>query len=167
VVELCQDKRLTFEFLRAHGFKTPRTLSVREALGLRRPRYPYFLKPWDGHASKGNAVAHDREELKFYARRIPNCIVQEFVRGAEHTVDVLVDFAGTVRCVVPRRRLETRAGEVSKGVTVKHAGIMQAAQALVEVLGAGPGVITIQCFLTRRGRSSLSRSTRASAGARR
>jgi carbamoyl-phosphate synthase large subunit len=119
-----------------------------QALRLRRHRFPYFLKPWDGHASKGNAVVRNREELRFYAGRIPNCIVQEFVPGQEYTVDVLVDFAGQVRCVVPRLRIETRTGEVSKGMTVKHPEIIAQSQRLVEELGAGPGVITIQCFLT-------------------
>lgn len=151
VVRICQDKRLTFAFLKKHGFATPDTLSASQALRLKRPCYPYFLKPWDGHAGRGNAVARNREELKFYTRRVPNCIVQEFVEGAEYTVDVLVDFDGKVRCVVPRRRLAVRAGEVSKGITVKHAEIIGQSRLLVEKLKAGPGVITIQCFLTGQG----------------
>ena len=54
-----------------------------------------------------------------------------------------------VRCVVPRKRIEVRAGEVSKGQIVKHPAIMKQAAKLVEALGAGPGVITLQLFLTR------------------
>jgi carbamoyl-phosphate synthase large subunit len=57
-----------------------------------------------------------------------------------------------VRCVVPRRRIEVRAGEVSKGQVVKNAHIMSQAARLVEALGAGPGVITIQLFLTSDGK---------------
>jgi carbamoyl-phosphate synthase large subunit len=148
VVHICQDKRLMFRFLKEHGFQTPHTMSVGEALKQRGLAYPLFLKPWDGHASKGNAIVRSREELLFYARRIPNCMVQYFIAGDEYTVDVFVDFGGKVRCVVPRRRLETRAGEVNKGMTAKHPEIMRQAQALVETLGAGPGVITLQCFLT-------------------
>jgi len=152
VVAICQDKRRSCRFLREHGFDTPATFTPEEALRGGRGGYPYFLKPWDGHASRGAYVARNREELRFYARRVPNCIVQEFIKGQEHTVDVLADFEGRVRCAVPRRRLETRAGEVSKAVTVKHPRIMARAKALVEALGAGPGVITIQCFLTAEGR---------------
>jgi carbamoyl-phosphate synthase large subunit len=107
-----------------------------------------FLKPWDGYASRGNAIVNNREELLFYSRRIPNAICQELVRGAEHTCDVYVDFDMKVRCVVPRRRIEARAGEVSKGQTVKDRRIMAEAVALVEKLGAGPGVITLQLFAT-------------------
>lgn len=150
VVEICQDKRKMFHFLKNHGFDTPDTVSAAQALKMKRLHFPCFLKPWDGHASRGNAVVRNREELRFYSRRIPNCLVQQFIDGAEHTVDVLVDFDGKVRCVVPRLRIETRAGEVSKAMTVKHPAIIEQSRALIETLGAGPGVITIQCFLTSK-----------------
>ena len=149
VVEICQDKRKTFRFLRDHGFETPETISIRKALSLQRPRFPYFLKPWDGHASRGNVVVKNRAELQFYAHRIPNCLVQEYIEGQEYTIDVLVDFDRQVRCIVPRSRIETRSGEVSKSMTVKHPEIIAQSKRLVEKLGAGPGVVTIQCFLNR------------------
>jgi carbamoyl-phosphate synthase large subunit len=60
----------------------------------------------------------------------------------------LVDFDGKVRSVVPRLRLETRAGEVSKGMTVKHRGIMEATKKVAENLPGALGCLTIQCFLT-------------------
>ncbi|MCH7530101.1 ATP-grasp domain-containing protein, partial [Patescibacteria group bacterium] len=88
-------------------------------------------------------------ELLFYAKRIPNVICQEFIEGTEHTCDVYVDFCLRVRCVVPRKRIEIRAGEVSKAQVVKDPRIMSEAAILVETLGAGPGVITLQLFLTK------------------
>ena len=54
-----------------------------------------------------------------------------------------------VRCVVPRKRIEVRSGEVSKGQIIKHPRIMSEAARLVEKLGAGPGVVTLQLFLTK------------------
>ena len=62
----------------------------------------------------------NRKELLFFAKRVPNVICQEFIDGTEHTCDVYVDFSMKVRCVVPRKRIEVRAGEVSKGQVVKH-----------------------------------------------
>ncbi|HCO94838.1 MAG TPA: transcriptional regulator, partial [Phycisphaerales bacterium] len=97
---------------------------------------------------RGNAVVNNRRELLFYARRIPNPICQELVKGIEYTCDVYVDFGMKVRCVVPRKRIEVRAGEVSKGQVAKNRRIMNEAVTLVEKLGAGPGVITLQLFLT-------------------
>ena len=147
VVEICQDKRKTYRFLRAHGFDTPETTSVQKLLSRKKLNFPYFLKPWDGHASRGNAIVKNRRELQFYARRIPNCLVQEYIEGQEYTIDVLVDFDQQVRCIVPRLRMQTRSGEVSKSRTAKHPEIIAQSKRLIEELGAGPGVITIQCFL--------------------
>jgi len=148
VVDICQDKRKTYSFLIKNGFDTPVTMSVRAALSKKKLNWPCFLKPWDGYASRGNATVSNRKELLFFAKRIPNAICQEFIKGTEHTCDVYVDFNMKVRCVVPRKRIEVRAGEVSKGQVVKHRRIMSEAARLVEKLGAGPGVITLQLFLT-------------------
>ncbi|HUS74262.1 MAG TPA: ATP-grasp domain-containing protein [Sedimentisphaerales bacterium] len=149
VVDICQDKRKTYRFLRKNGFDTPVTISVASALSKKKLNWPCFLKPWDGSASRGNAVVNNRKELLFFAKRIPNAICQEFIKGTEHTCDVYVDFGMKVRCVVPRKRVEVRAGEVSKGQVVKHPDIMGQSARLVETLGAGPGVITLQLFLTQ------------------
>ncbi len=148
VVDICQDKRKTYRFLAKNGFDTALTMSVRSALSKRKLNWPCFLKPWDGYAGRGNAVVNNRTELLFYAKRIPNAICQEFIEGTEYTCDVYIDFGMKVRCVVPRKRIEIRAGEVSKGQVVKNPRIMSNAAKLVETLGAGPGVITLQLFLT-------------------
>jgi len=148
VVDVCQDKRKTYRFLVKNGFDTPLTMSVRSALSERKLGWPRFLKPWDGYASRGNAIVRNRSELRLHAKEIPNVICQEYIEGSEHTCDVYVDFDMKVRCVVPRRRIEVRAGEVSKGQVAKNAHIMSQAARLVEALGAGPGVITIQLFFT-------------------
>ncbi len=148
VIDVCQDKRKTYRFLIKNGFDAALTMSVRSALAKRAIDWPCFLKPWDGSAGRENAVARNRKDLLFYAKRIPNVICQEFVEGTEFTCDVYVDFDMKVRCVVPRKRIEVRAGEMSKGQIVKNARIMHEAAALVEKLGAGPGVITLQLFLT-------------------
>lgn len=161
VIDVCQDKRKTFKFLLKNNFDTPATISIRTALknnkssiGNRKSEidFPLFLKPWDGYAGRPNAVVNNRRELLFYAKRIPNAICQELVEGTEYTCDVYVDFGMKVRCVVPRRRIEVRAGEVSKGQVAKNARIMSEAVTLVEKLAAGPGVITLQLFLTGDGK---------------
>ncbi len=157
VIDICQDKRKTYKFLLKNNFDTPATVSIRTALknskssivnSKSETRFPCFLKPWDGYAGRGNAIVNNRKELLFYAKRIPNAICQELVEGAEYTCDVYVDFGMKVRCVVPRKRIEVRAGEVSKGQIAKNARITSEAVTFVEKLGAGPGVITLQLFLT-------------------
>ena len=148
VVEICQDKRKAFRFLKKNGFDTPETITARVALQRKSLRFSCFLKPWDGNASRGNAVVKNRRELAFYAKKIPNCIVQPFIDGDEYTCDIFVDFDMKVRCVVPRKRIFVRGGEVNKGRVIKHRAIMSQVAELVEKLGAGPGVITVQLILT-------------------
>jgi carbamoyl-phosphate synthase large subunit len=152
VVEVCQDKLKTYHFLVRNNFDTPATVTLRQALAARRLTFPCFLKQRDGSAGKGNAIARNRRELRFYGKRIHNCLVQEFVEGTEYTCDVFVDFDMKAACVVPRRRIEVRSGEVSKGQVVKDRRIMAQCARLAETLGAGPGVITLQLFVSRRGK---------------
>ena len=146
-VSICQDKRRTHKFLSKNGFNTPDTIAVATALRRKGISWPCLLKPWDGAASKGVTTVYDRKELAFFARRIPNCVVQELAKGIEHTCDVFVDFDMQVRCVVPRKRIQVRSGEVSKGQVVKNRRIMTQAAEVIKILKAGPGVITLQCFL--------------------
>ncbi|MBN2271555.1 MAG: ATP-grasp domain-containing protein [Sedimentisphaerales bacterium] len=148
VVDICQDKRKTYRFLLKNGFDTPLTMSIRSALAARNLNWPCFLKPWDGYASRGSSIVRNREDLRFYGKRIPNAICQEYIDEAEYTCDAYVDLNMEVRCVVPRKRIEVRAGEVSKGRVAKDAHIMSEAAKVVETLGAGPGVITLQLFLS-------------------
>lgn len=149
VVDICQDKQKTYRFLTQNGFDTPATMTVQSALARKKFNWPCFLKPRDGYASRGTAIAKNRKELLFFAKKIPNCIIQELVEGVEYTCDVYVDCNMKARCVVPRKRIEVRTGEVSKGQIIKNNHIMREAARLVELLGAGPGVITIQLFLTK------------------
>ncbi len=154
VIRVCQDKRETYRFLKEHNFGTPKTF-LPEDVAIDNLKFPLFLKPYDGSASRGNARVNNIEEYKYFVKRIPNCIVQEYIRGQEYTCDVYVDFKMRVRCVVPRKRIEVRAGEVSKAQTVKNENLIKECKRLVEVLGAGPGMITIQGFLTPRGKVKL------------
>lgn len=151
VVDICQDKRKTFKFLRKNNFESPETMSLSKAIKAKRSSYPLLLKPWDGSASKGVQKVNNAQELLSLGRKIKNCIVQEFFEGQEYTCDVYVDDDMKVRCVVPRKRIEVRNGEVSKGKVVKNSRMMNAAKEVVECLRAGPGVITLQLISNKCG----------------
>lgn len=152
VVETCHDKLQTYVALKKAGIDTPQTWDWRDAIELRRHRFPYYLKPRAGSAAMGNYVVNDLEELVVFGRRVPDAIVQEFVEGEEYTLDIYTGFDGKPRCVVPRRRIEVRWGEVSKGVTVKDKAIMAVGRRVAEALGECRGVVTVQCIRTAMGR---------------
>lgn len=152
VVAVCRDKLATYRKLVEAGIDTPATSLWVAAVEQKRQRFPSFLKPRFGSAAMGNYVVHTLDELRTFGARVKDAIVQEFVEGAEHTLDVYVDFEGRVRTVVPRKRLEVRTGEVSKGLIVKDAAIMAVGRRVAEMLGDCRGVITVQCMITAQGR---------------
>ena len=148
VVDICQDKRKTFRFLQKHGFGTPYTMGPKAMSTKNKLKLPVFLKPWDGHASKWTALVNNEREFLFYSKTVPKCIVQEFIAGEEYTCDAYIDFQMIPRCVVPRKRIEVRNGEVSKAQITKNLNIMDQVATLLKTLGAGPGVVTTQLILT-------------------
>jgi len=79
------------------------------------------------------------------------CLVQEIASGREFTINVYVNQSGECICAVPHWRMEVRAGEVSKGVTVKSSRLIDMARAVAEALPGGYGPLNIQCFMADSG----------------
>lgn len=152
-IGICRDKIETYRFLRDKGIDTPATYLPHELPAAGALRFPYIIKPRFGSASQQVHRLDGQADLDYFLPRGRDPIVQEFVEGDEHTLDVYVGLTGEPRCVVPRRRWQTRGGEVSKGVTVKDPAIMEAGRRVVECLGRSPrGLVTLQCIVTREGR---------------
>ena len=145
--QICFDKRNTAQFFQQIGVSSPRILDPNQILGDRQAKYPYLIKPANGSCSQGVTIIHNARELEFFKDYISNAIVQELIHGQEYTLDVLVDFKGRVKCVVPRLRVATRGGEISKGITVKNSQIIAAGKKVVAALPGTIGCITVQCFL--------------------
>lgn len=152
VIETCQDKIATFRALQNAGIDTPQTWPWVAIVEQKQHRFPYYMKPRQGSAAKGNFVIRDLDELRVLGKRVPDAIVQEYVEGKEYTMDVYTGLEGVVRCVVPRKRLEVRTGEVSKGLVVKDPDIMAVGVRVAQILGECRGVITVQCIRTPQGR---------------
>lgn len=149
VIEICRDKVQTHQFLVQHGIDTPETYLPDAVRAFQEHRYPYFVKPRYGSASLLVHKVEDELDLDYYLEKIGDPIVQEFVSGREHTLDVYVGLTGVPRCVVPRARWQVRGGEVCKGVVVKDLEIMEAGRRVVEALGRSlRGVVTLQCIVT-------------------
>jgi carbamoyl-phosphate synthase large subunit len=151
VGEICINKRKTATFFKDAGVETPAILDPDEILADPQAEYPFMLKPASGSCSVNVHKICNARELEFFKDYVPDAIVQEFISGEEYTLDVLVDFNGKVRSVVPRLRIETRAGEVSKGMTVNNPAIIAAGKKVVEALTGALGCITVQCLLTPKG----------------
>ena len=108
-----------------------------------------IVKPDTASSSVGVYRVKDRSELDFFVNYIEGAIIQSEIVGEEYTIDVLLDFNGNVISIVPRLRIETRAGEISKGITVKNPHLIAAAKKVIEALPGAIGCITVQCFTWR------------------
>jgi carbamoyl-phosphate synthase large subunit len=144
VNEICHGKKKTGLFFQTIGVKTPRVYQLDE---VKDRDFPVIIKPNKGSASVGVYQIKNRAELNFFANYVEDPIVQELISGEEYTIDALVNFQGKAISIVPRLRLETRAGEISKGTTVKNPALIAAAKYVVESLPGAIGCITVQCFL--------------------
>ena len=142
VTRTCWDKRQAFRFLSEHGVATPRLLSFKEATA---GPFPIIAKDRYGSASKRVRQLHSASAVKRMGRRRRRLILQEYVEGREYTVDVYTGLDGRPRVAVPRWRIQVRAGEVSKGMTVRDPEVIRHSMHLAEVLGGCRGVVTCQC----------------------
>lgn len=143
--EIANDKTKSYEFFLDRNVPTPKVFSEEE-ITAKQYEFPLLIKPLDGSSSRGVTKINNEKELMFFKDYIPNAMVQEYVTGTEYTVDVMVDFGGNIKTIVPRLRIETRAGEVSKGVTKKDQDIITAVRHAVKALPGPVGCITLQCF---------------------
>ncbi len=149
VIDTCRNKVRAYEHLRRHNIDTPETWTPEQLRQVPKPPFPLFIKPRTGSASQWVHKIEDEDDLEYYLRRVRDPIIQEFVGGVEHTLDVYVGLTGEPRCVVPRARWQVRTGEVTKGVVVKDRDVMSAGQQVVETLGPSVrGVVTLQCIVT-------------------
>jgi len=155
VIRICRDKIMTNEFLLRHAIDTPKTWRPASLQAKSRHQFPYFLKPRRGSASQGNYMIQNRRDLEILPARVPDAIIQEFISGTEHTLDVYTGFDGKPRCVVPRRRIEVRGGEVTKALTVHNDEIIDTGVRVATVLNECVGLITIQLIRSSAGRISV------------
>jgi carbamoyl-phosphate synthase large subunit len=146
-VDLCDDKAKCTNFFIQNGLKVPRSAEVHEKEVLKNMKYPRVIKKKSGgHGSLYQHMVRDEEEFRFYLRYYQEPFVQEFLPGKEYTIDVLNNFQGRTVSVVPRERIETRAGVTDKGRTVKEPRLLEYGQIIAEGLRV-VGPCNIQCIL--------------------
>ena len=151
VVRLARDKQLTYDFFAENRIPTPRIVNYDAAL--KENSFPLFIKPLDGSASQMTFRIDNRESLIFFHSYVPNPIILEYISGAEYTLDVFIDLEQVVKAIVPRKRLEVRAGEVSKSRIELNPEIMAAGGKVAQALAQRGclGMINLQCIYTADG----------------
>lgn len=145
-IDLSFDKLKTHEWLATQDLPRVRQATLPQVLsGEAKLDLPVIIKPRRGSSSIGITIARTFEQLQARAHE-SDLLVQSIATGREYTVDVFVDRDGNCRCAVPRRRIETRGGEVSKGVTVRNREVIDLAWQVAQTLPGAYGVMNIQIF---------------------
>jgi carbamoyl-phosphate synthase large subunit len=142
LIQQCRDKRKTGALFASLDIDTP-AIFAPDALV-----FPCFGKPYDGSSSIGAMRVDTPEDAAILLASNDRTMFMELVDQSyrEFTVDAYFDQAGVMKAMVPRERLETRAGEVSKGVTRRGLVYDWLLSRLPRLPGAR-GCITLQLFV--------------------
>lgn len=138
-VVACRDKRNSNVLFQKLNIRVP------EPRDKNHPVYPMFAKPYDGSLSKDLFVIRNEQELTPEVMNHPKLIFMEYIDKSqykEYTVDLYYGRDNQLKCIVPRERIEIRAGEINKGRTRKNYLV----QYLKEHMGYIPGVIGCICI---------------------
>jgi carbamoyl-phosphate synthase large subunit len=142
LIDACRDKRLITTFFEDAGLAVP-TLYNKDAIA-----YPVLVKPYDGSLSMGVYLLNDQSELTDQILENPKNLYCQYIDHSKHTEytnDLYYDRHGDLKCVLPRKRVEVRGGEVSKALADKNEIVDELFQCLSHVDGLS-GCVNIQLF---------------------
>jgi len=141
----CIDKLRFYEFVSSIDLPTPKTYIPAEKEKLQ--KYPLFIKPRSGSATRDAIKINDKEQLDFQLSRDISFILQEYVEGQEYTTDVICDNNSQLLAHVTRERLAVKRGLAVKCKTVKNKELAHMIRELVQRIGiVGPA--NIQTIIT-------------------
>ncbi len=156
LIEICNDKWKTYQFLKEHGFCVPKTyLSLQEVMGALDAgilHYPIIVKPRFGCGSIAMSVADDEMSLLYYFSRNTRAvnrtylkyesatvedkiIFQEFLKGQEYGADIINDLQGNHVNTIVKKKSAMRAGETDIAETVDEPAIRQELDRLGSLTG--------------------------------
>ena len=144
VCELMSDKLEAHRFFLDHGLASPRSWAPEEV-----PRdacYPLLVKARQGFGSRHIYLAHDPEQLAFFAgyTTVPS-FVQERCLGEEFSIDVFCDLEGRCLNAIPRTMILSKGGESIKGTSIQDAELVEHGRLVAETVGI-KGPANVQCF---------------------
>lgn len=113
----CRDKRDSYQLFDKLGINYPKLIDKNN------PTFPLFAKPYDGSLSNNLHIINSQEDFTSKIKADEKLIYMELVdktKYKEYTVDMYYGMDNKVKSIVPRERIEVRAGEINKGITRKN-----------------------------------------------
>jgi carbamoyl-phosphate synthase large subunit len=155
IVDMARDKLRTARCLAGHGIPVPRSALAAEVLATPDDwTWPAFVKPRSGSSSIGIHLVSSPDQLAAL-EPAGDQMIQELLRGEEYTVNLFFDGTGRMRCAIPHRRCEVRAGEVAKGLTTRHAGLERIAWLLGQALDGARAALCLQAIVDDAGAAAV------------
>lgn len=142
LIEIFRDKRKTSFFFTTYGIDIPEVYA-KDSL-----QFPIFIKPYDGSMSMDTHHVATRDEITRYQLSNEKFIYMEYIDNKifnEYTIDMYYDKNHDLKCLVPRKRIEVRDGEINKGITSKNF-IFDFLKGKLNHIPGAEGCLTMQLF---------------------
>lgn len=168
VIEICNDKYLTYRFLIDNGFLSPKTyLTIDDALTAienKEIEYPLIVKPRWGMGSIGVLIAENQEELYvFYKKTLgqiknsylkyeslknidESIIIQEMLKGQEYGLDIINNLNQVYQNTIVKVKHAMRSGETDCAEVVDNSLLKETGKSLSNKLGH-VGNLDVDVFL--------------------
>ncbi len=146
LIKKLQNKRLTNAFFEDKNICTAKIYN-KDAY-----RFPIYIKPISGSRSINNYLIYNEGEIQRKFLEDDSLIFFEYIdqnENDEYTCDLYYGKDSRLKCVVPRKRIEVRDGEVEKGITKKNNLVEFISKRLNHIDGAR-GCLTSQFFLNKK-----------------
>lgn len=157
VIDICNDKWLTYKFLIDNKINTPKTFIDKElAIGeinVGKLIYPVILKPRWGMGSIGIYKADNINELEVFYNKIKNeilnsylkyeseeyidysILIQQCIKGKEYGIEIINDLDANYVNTLCKVKLAMRSGETDQAMTVNDQLLTVIGEKLSETLG--------------------------------
>jgi len=138
----CRDKREIHKFFESHGVTVAKEYDKKDF------KLPLFIKPSDGTRSIDTYLIKNEDELTDYHFENDKLMFLQYLDHDLHdefTCDLYYAKDNLLKCVVPRKRLEVRDGEVNKALAMNNSLVPYIKENLAHIEGA-VGCLTAQFF---------------------
>jgi carbamoyl-phosphate synthase large subunit len=142
IVKIFRDKRLT------HDFFDQYKINIAKEFTKDNYTLPLYIKPIDGSRSVDNYVVTRKDDLTDYHFANDKLMFLEYLdhtKHIEYTIDLYYDKNSDLKCLIPRKRIEVRDGEVNKAITIDAVFIKEIWEKMKTISGFR-GCITLQIF---------------------
>ncbi len=185
VIEMCNDKWKTFNFLISNGFHTPITfLSLEtafQAIHKNEVRFPMIVKPRWGMGSLLVFEAENKEELAVFYNKVKrniartyltyesqhnleeSVIIQEKITGQEYGLDIINNLQGNYETTIVKKKLSMRAGETDCAEVVMNEELCYIGERLSKKIGH-IGNLDVDVFNNEKGSYILELNARFGGG---